>query len=355
MPPATDSSAVDGLTPPEAAPPEAASPDDAPPDAASTRFGEALRAVWPEVDAASAPRLGVAVSGGPDSTALLLLLAAAALPGRVEAATVDHGLRPENAREADEVARLCARLDVPHATLPVTLSAGNVQDAARQARYAALGAWAQSRELAAVATAHHADDQAETLLMRLNRASGVGGLAGVRARGRLADAPVGLIRPLLGWRRADLAEVVAHAGVTVADDPSNADDRFDRARLRKALAGAEWLDIAAMAQSAAHLADADAALSWSADLEFGARVKREPFGMIYRPMAPRAIALRVVARIIRELDEEPRGSAVARLFDALVEGHPGSIGNLVARPNAGGWSFAKAPARRAAPKREVPR
>ena len=315
-----------------------------------TRFGAALRAVWPEIDAEFAPRLGVAVSGGPDSTALLLLAVIAA-PGRVEAATVDHGLRPENAREAEDVARLCARLGVAHATLPVSLAAGNVQDAARTARYAALAHWAEERKLGAVATAHHADDQAETLLMRLNRASGVGGLAGVRARGRLADAPALLVRPVLDWRRAELAAIVAQAGVPVAQDPSNTDDRFDRARLRKALASADWLDPAQLARSAAHIAEADAALSWSADLEFGARVKRDAFGMTYRPMAPRAIALRVVARIIRELDEEARGSAVARLFDALVEGHPGSIGQLVVRRNAGGWSFARAPARRTAPKR----
>jgi tRNA(Ile)-lysidine synthase len=315
------------------------------------RFAEALQAVWPEVDAEFAPKLGVAVSGGPDSTALLLL-AAAMLPGRVEAATVDHGLRAESAREAEDVARVCLELGVPHATLPVSLDPGNVQGAARRARYAALGAWAQDRGLGAVTTAHHAEDQAETLIMRLNRASGVGGLAGVRARGRMPDAPVLLIRPLLAWRRAELVEIVASAGVSAADDPSNADDRFDRARLRKALVQAEWLDITAVAQSAAHLADADAALNWSADLEYGARVKRDPFGMTYRPMAPRAIALRVVARIIAELEgQTPRGSAVARLFDGLMANAPASIGNLVVRPNAGGWSFARAPARKAAPKR----
>ncbi|WP_236554908.1 tRNA lysidine(34) synthetase TilS [Novosphingobium sp. 9U] len=316
----------------------------------SARFEAALRAVWPELDDVSAPRLGLAVSGGPDSTALLLL-AASVLPGRIEAATVDHGLRAENAQEAADVAALCARLEVPHATLPVTVEAGNVQGAARQARYAALGTWAQELGLIAVATAHHADDQAETLIMRLNRASGVAGLAGVRPRGRLLDMPIGLVRPLLGWRRVELASVVTEAGVTSADDPSNADDRFDRARLRKAMAGADWLDVAAVAQSAAHLADADAALSWSAELEYNARVKRDPFGLTYRPMAPRAIALRVVARIVEELDTPARGSAVARLFDALVVGEPASIGALVVRPNAGGWSFAKAPMRKAVPKR----
>lgn len=334
-------------------PPGAASPaaERLRPDPDSVaRFGAALRAVWPEADDPALPRLGLAVSGGPDSVAMLLL-AAAALPGRVEAATVDHRLRPENAEEAAAVAHLCAALGVPHATLPVALDPGNVQDAARRARYAALGAWAGQRGLAAIASAHHADDQAETLLMRLNRGSGVAGLAGVRPRGRVPGANVVLLRPLLDWRRQALADVVAAADASVAHDPSNADDRFDRARLRKALAEAPWLDVPALAQSARHLADADAALAWSADLEFGARVKRDPFGMTYRPFAPRAIALRVVARIVTELDgEAPRGGAVARLFDTLVEGRPGSIGALLVRPNAGGWSFAKAPARKA-PKR----
>lgn len=319
------------------------------PDERAGRFAQSLRMVWPEMNAPAAPRLGVAVSGGPDSLTLLLL-AAATLPGRVEAATVDHRLRPESAIEAADVAALCRSLDIPHAILPVTVEPGNVQDGARRARYVALAHWAQERSLHAIATAHHADDQAETLLMRLNRASGVAGLAGVRPRGWVADGDLPLIRPLLGWRRSELAQVVADAGVTAADDPSNRDDRFDRARLRKAILGADWLDVPAIAQSAAHLADADAALSWSADMEFNARVKRDPFGMTYRPMAPKAIALRVVARIVAELDDEARGSAIARLFDALAAGEPASIGALVVRPNAGGWSFAKAPARKA-PKR----
>jgi tRNA(Ile)-lysidine synthase len=89
--------------------------------------------------------------------------------------------------------------------------------------------------LDALATAHHADDQAETLLARLNRGSGVAGLAGVRARGIVPGTRLPLIRPLLGWRRADLGEVVAAAGLTPVQDPSNSDDRFDRARIRKAL------------------------------------------------------------------------------------------------------------------------
>ena len=311
------------------------------------RFAGDLARIWPE-GAGDSAKLGLAVSGGPDSLALLLL-AHAALPGRVEAATVDHGLRAESAREALGVARVCADLGVPHRTLAVSVErAGDgVQSAARGARYAALSGWLGERGLAALATAHHADDQAETLLMRLNRASGVAGLAGVRERGPVPGASGLLLRPLLGWRRADLAAVVAGAGLQAVDDPSNADDRYDRARLRGQLAGAPWLDIPAIARSAAHLADADAALDWAAEREWREAVEKDGLGLTYRPRAPRAVALRVLARIVTALDgEAPRGAALARLFDSLLARQPASIGGLVARPLAGGWSFMKAPKRR---------
>lgn len=290
--------------------------------------------------------MALAVSGGPDSLALLLL-ANAALPGRVAAATVDHCLRAESAAEAAMVGRVCASLGVPHETLAVTVARGNVQSAARTARYAALAQWMERSGLDALASAHHADDQAETLLLRLNRASGVAGLAGVRPRGTVPGTRLPLVRPLLGWRRAELAEVVKHAGLIAVDDPSNADDRFDRARLRKALGEAEWLDVPAIAQSAAHLADAEAALDWAAAREWEEQVERAPMGLTYRPRAPKAIALRVLTRIVTELDgEAPRGSAVARLFDTLLARQPASIGGLVARAMPGGWSFTKAPRRR---------
>lgn len=313
------------------------------------RFAADLAALWPAgpVGGRSAgDRLGLAVSGGPDSLALLLL-AAAAMPGRIAAATVDHGLRPESAAEAALVAQVCASLDVPHRTLSVTVEPGNVQSEARTARYAALADWLAAEDLSALATAHHADDQAETLLLRLNRASGVAGLAGVRARGLVPGTRLPLLRPLLGWRRAELAAVVAEAGLTAVDDPSNRNDRFDRARLRKALVGADWIDVPALAQSAGHLADADAALDWAAAREWAEQVERTAMGITYRPQAPRAVALRVLARIVTELDgEAPRGGAVARLFEALLARQPASIGGLVARAMPGGWSFGKAPKRR---------
>jgi tRNA(Ile)-lysidine synthase len=313
---------------------------------AADRFRAGLAAIWPEGVEEERARLGVAVSGGPDSLALLLL-ALAALPGRVEAATVDHGLRPESADEASEVARICARLGVPHAALRVEVAPGNVQAEARAARYAALADWAAGQGLAALATGHQADDQAETLIMRLNRASGLAGLAGVRSRGAVPGSDLPLLRPVLDWRRAELGEVVRGAGLVAAEDPSNTNDRFDRVRVRKALAEADWLDVPAIAQSAANLAEADAALDWMAALEWRSCVKKEPMGLKYRPQAPRAVALRVVARIVRELDEEARGGAISRLVESLAAGRPASIGALVARPNSGGWSFAKAPVRAA--------
>lgn len=287
------------------------------------------------------------MSGGPDSLALLLL-AHGAFPGQIEAATVDHGLRPESATEAKTVAGICAELGVAHEILNVEVGPGNIQSEARAARYAALADWIDARGLAALATAHHADDQAETLLLRLNRASGVAGLAGTRARGIVPGTDRPLLRPLLGWRKAELVALVETARIVAAQDPSNVDDRFDRARLRKALADADWLDVAAVAESAGYLAEADAALDWAARREWAECVTVAGLGLIYRPQAPRAIALRVIARIVTKLSgEAPRGSAVAKLFDALVAGRPASIGNLVARPTVDGWSFIKAPARRA--------
>lgn len=277
----------------------------------------------------------------------LLLLAAEALPGQIEAATVDHGLRPESAEEALMVAGVCEALGVPHAILPVTLAAGNLQSEARTARYAALAGWLQSRGLSALATAHHADDQAETLLMRLNRASGVAGLAGVRGRGIVPGSTIALVRPLLDWRRHELATIVAAAGIDAVQDPSNESDRFDRVRLRKALAEADWLDIPSLAASAANLADADAALDWAATREWAEAVRWEGDEALYRPGAPRAVALRVLARIVEQLGNgAARGGAVARLHDALLAGKPATLADVAIRPTAQGWRFRKAPARR---------
>lgn len=288
--------------------------------------------------------MGLAVSGGPDSLALLLL-AHAALPGRIEAATVDHRLRPESVDEAAMVARICAALAVPHAILPVSVEPGNVQAEARGARYGALESWLAARGLAALATAHHADDQAETLLMRLNRGSGVAGLAGVRAAGASpGGAP--LIRPLLGWRKAELQGIVDSAGLMAASDPSNADPRYDRARVRAQLATADWLDPLALATSAAHLADADEAIEWAAQSEWDRQVAVNGAEITYRPQAPRAVRLRVLARAIGELGGDARGSAIARLDQALRAGQAANLGGVLAQPRGAAWVLRPEPARR---------
>lgn len=187
-----------------------------------------------------------------------MLLLAARADVVFEVATVDHQLRPGSADDCALVAKLCEKLDVSCRILTVNVSPGNLQQEARRARYRALGNWAQEVGTHLIATAHHADDQAETMLMRLNRGSGLSGLAGIRQRTEIEECGVPIIRPLLSFRRHELRSVVTDAGVTVAEDPSNTNDQFDRVRIRKALQQADWLDPAAIAQSAAHLASADA-------------------------------------------------------------------------------------------------
>lgn len=317
------------------------------PAALVERFAQELDGI-----AAAGGRLGIAVSGGTDSLALLAL-AAAARPGAIEVATVDHGLRPEAAGEAATVAAICRHLDIPHATLnvrwrdpPVTA----IQERARRERYRLLGYWADERSLDAIVTAHHADDQAETLLMRLARGAGVRGLAGMRARSIAPGTQIRLLRPLLGWRRAELEQVCAEAGLTAIEDPSNDDRRFERVRMRTALAESDWLDAAAAARSASHLAEADLALDWAMRREWQ-RAAHEKRGLItYRPGdAPGEIRRRIVARALRKLategDGELRGAELDRLLDVLSEGGSATLRGVLCR-GGGEWRFSPAPERR---------
>ena len=293
--------------------------------------------------------IGLAVSGGPDSLALMLL-AHEAIPGDFEAATVDHGLRTEGPAEAEAMAAVCAKLGIPHAILrPIVAPTGNLQANARGARYGALGDWAKARSLAAILTAHHADDQAETLLMRLSRGAGVRGLAGMRGAAQVPGHPgLPLLRPLLGWRKAELEAIVARAGIDPTRDPSNADRRFERVRVRAGLATAQWLDPAALSASAAHLAQADAALDWAAAREWDERVTPDDAGLTYRPVAPRAVRLRVIERAIAALGHEgtPRGTEIARLEVALEAGRVATLGGVRGQVTYDGWRFTVAPPRR---------
>jgi tRNA(Ile)-lysidine synthase len=208
----------------------------------------------------------LAVSGGPDSTALLLMAAAwsrrRASP-KFAAATFDHALRAEAAAEALAVAALCGRLGVPHRILvwngqkPTT----RLQERAREARYAALAAHALDIGASVVVTAHHLDDQAETVLFRLARGSGISGLSGMAAR--TTRGGVALARPFLGVTKADLVAYCEAEGAAFLRDPSNVNRRFARARLRDlapALA-AEGLDAAGLGRLAVRARRADEALA----------------------------------------------------------------------------------------------
>lgn len=293
-------------------------------------------------DAASA-RFGVAVSGGPDSMALLDL-AARAFPGQIEAATVDHGLREASVAEAAMVADWCAAAGVAHATLhPQGAVRGNVQSWARAQRYALLEEWRAARGLDWLLTAHHADDQLETLLMRLNRGAGVGGLAGVRARQGT------VLRPLLDVRKADLHAYALARDLPHVDDPSNSDPRFDRAVLRMALSGVDWIDVAAAGRSAATLAEAEEALDWTVEGLEARHVLPDGDGLaLDRTDLPRELLRRLILRMVARLQPDaapPRGDAVDRLIAAARRGEKMSIGRLVLK---GGerWTLKIAPQRR---------
>ena len=296
-------------------------------------------------------QMGIAVSGGPDSLALLLL-AQAAFPGRIAAATVDHGLRPESGAEAEAVARLCRDIEVPHRILAARVEAAGegLQAAARAARYVALAGWMEKEGLSLLLTAHHADDQAETLLMRLNRGSGVAGLAGVRAAGDVpgSGGRLRLCRPLLGWRRSELQAMVEAAAVEAVRDPSNEDERFDRARLRRRLAEAPWLDPGALTRSAALLAEAEAALEWTAGPLFAARAESADGAVLLRPNGlPGELLRRLVLRCLRQIAPEarPRGEALAAFIARLERGEAATLCEV---KGTGGetWRFEPAPPRR---------
>ena len=320
-----------------------------PPSDAVERFRRQLdRLVKPDA------WIGIAVSGGPDSLALLVL-AAAARPGRVEAATVDHALRPEAREEAEMVAGVCEQLGVPHSILTVEWAEKPetaIQERARAARYRLLGEWARERGIRALLTGHHTDDQAETFLMRLARGAGVRGLGAMRPVVNTPGGSIALVRPLLGWRRAELEQICADVGLSPVADPSNHDEQFERVRMRKALADIEWLDPKSVALSADYLAQADVALAWATTQEWERSVSNGNGAITYRPAdAPREIRRRIARRAVLRLATEGngadlRGPELERLLAVLISGRKATLRGVLC---SGGqeWRFTKAPARRA--------
>lgn len=277
--------------------------------------------------------MGLAVSGGPDSLALLLL-AHAAMPGEIAVASVDHGLRPEAADEVAFVREVCAVLDIPFTPLRIQVGAGNLQAKAREARYAALTDWVRERGLGALATAHHADDQAETLVMRLARGSGLSGLAGVRAASILSDGETPLLRPLLDWRQAELERVVEAAGLDPVRDPSNSDRNFDRVRVRQALAeNGDWLPAEGLATSAKHLAESWRAIEWYAQIDWEEMVQRDGEAAFrYFANVPRVVAMETILRIIGELGGIATRSEAGRAYDRLWRESNASLGGVLIVP-----------------------
>jgi tRNA(Ile)-lysidine synthase len=212
------------------------------------------------------PAIVLAVSGGPDSVALMWLAArwrrGLSRGPRLVAVTVDHGLRKEAAREARDVKRLASALDVEHRTMRWrgTKPKTGLPAAARIARYELLAQAARACGATHVLTAHTRDDQAETLLMRLLRGSGIAGLSAM-ARQSERDGFL-LARPLLHLPKARLIATLAKARIDFADDPTNRDTNFTRPRIRALLPAlaAEGGDVRALARLASRLARANAAV-----------------------------------------------------------------------------------------------
>lgn len=281
--------------------------------------------------------IGLAVSGGGDSMAMLALAHnwTRVWGVKLRVVTVDHGLRPEAADEAAMVAAECATLGWPHDTLKWTGwdHSGNLQDAARAARLRLIQDWrGETRD---VLFAHTADDQAETVLMRLARGSGVDGLSGMSAMRQVGGMRV--VRPLLGERREDLRHYCRVLQVPWVDDPTNEDRSFDRVRMRQLMGAleAEGIGASTLSTTAARLARAQIALkARAADVfhKIGTEVlgtlslRRDAFARIERDTQ-----LRIFAAAIQWIGGhpyKPRADTLEALLDRAVSGGGGTLGGV---------------------------
>jgi tRNA(Ile)-lysidine synthase len=320
-------------------------------------------------DLADHPVLILAVSGGPDSTALMLLAArwrkALRRGPKLIAVTVDHGLRAEARREAAAVRRLARSLGVAHRTLRWTgrKPSTGLQQAARLARYRLLAKAASDAGAQHVLTAHTFDDQAETVLIRLTRGSGFSGLA---AMARVAPLPGGdggisLVRALLEVPKARLLATLRKADVAYADDPSNRDPRFTRARLRAAMPALEHEGLKAerLVLLARRVRRADAALEAvvnDAVAKFAALPwDGGPIGFAAGPFGrlPDELALRLLGRAVAHVgDEGPVELGKLEALHAGLSASPEAVrfrrtlaGAVITR-SGGRLTIERAPARR---------
>ena len=284
----------------------------------------------------------LAVSGGSDSTALLVIAARWAKKRKhapkLLAVTVDHGLRPEARREAATVKRLARRLGVPHRTLrwrgqkPKT----GLQEAARIARYSLLAQAAVRAGYEHILTAHTLDDQAETVLLRLARGSGLSGLAGMAHASALpvgAETAIFLVRPLLRIPKSRLVATLKAAGIGHSEDASNRDPRFTRARLRMLMPALarEGLDARGLMRLAMRMRRAEATIEFAvgaarAALAPGPWRERGPivFDVAHFRDLPAEVALRVLGRAVAQTgDEGPvELGKLEQLYEVLRQSRP---------------------------------
>ncbi|WOH51692.1 tRNA lysidine(34) synthetase TilS [Bradyrhizobium sp. sBnM-33] len=286
----------------------------------------------------AAPALVLAVSGGPDSIALMWLAArwrrSLTRGPRLIAITVDHGLRPEAAREARNVKRLARSLDLPHRTLRWTGAKPKtgLPAAAREARYRLLAKAARASGATHILTAHTRDDQAETLLMRMLRGSGIAGLAAMARESEREG--VWLARPLLDIPKSRLVATLDKAKIAFADDPTNRDMSFTRPRLRALMPALaeEGGDSRNLARLASRLARANAAIEVLADgaeryLAVRDRDDAARFGFDAQAFAalPEEIRLRLLKRAIDRAGHE--GPAELGKVEALLAVLDNAIAN----------------------------
>lgn len=280
--------------------------------------------------------LAVAVSGGGDSIALLHLLAGWAKEERIrlQAVTVNHGLRPDAAREAEFAAEVAQNLKIKHTTLTWdgARAEGNLQDAARRARYRLMADWAKGQGIDTIALGHTADDQAETFFMRLARASGIDGLTGMQRR-RRADG-ITWVRPLLMQERAELRRYLRDLRQPWVDDPTNEDAAFERIKARKAMAELTALGIDAhvVGRVMDHLSQVRSALDLATQAHAQACVREEGGDLILdrRAFAAGApeVNRRLVAAALRWIasaDYGPRGMKLQEFLSAMLRGRDATL------------------------------
>jgi tRNA(Ile)-lysidine synthase len=304
------------------------------------------------------PHLAVAVSGGSDSMALTLLADewARARGGRITALTVDHGLRPEAAAEAMQVAAWCAARGIAHVVLVRrgAAPANGIQAFARSARYALLDSWCREHFVLHLLLAHQREDQAETVTMRAARGSGVDGLAGMASV--VERDALRLLRPLLGVPRATLRAYLLAREQGWIEDPSNRDPLFTRVRIRAALGSLPLRPRPAFATArAAHEDETAQHLARFVALDPAGFATIDPLAFA----APQALGIKALGAILATISGSefpPRTERIERLLGALAEGlrHDRTLGGCLILRRRGKVLVCREPAAVAAPRPIAP-